>query len=368
MFRLVLVCLFVVTSAACPPKSLISPCGCRQSKMLDSLPDIVCDAKKASLRNLIQNLSSNQTVVNFGQLLWSQGETIELGDFFFGNLTFEDVNLGTSEAFSYISKVHDQAFAGPISDKIKRLQIRSYELKNDDSLYRSLRVLKNLEHLTIEGRYLQYIPSYAFSSKDGQVVFPNLNTISFNAGLYETLIFVTKIYDHAFYNLPSLTEINLNQQDVDYVGDFAFGLREKSNTTLVINLSRQWNTNLTSESFSLNAFETNRPVELDLRGDFNIEYLPERIFRPFLEADDRNKIHLNSPVECECEMYWIYRNKDDYVGQFESWSFDDDTHKGRIFQIFCKNLDDDLWNANDEDFASCIQNSQSSSRIISDEL
>ena len=355
-----LICLVnVVTGVSdCPPKDIIKPCVCRQSKMLNSLPDIICDYVDIEISSLIGLLSEyyKGAVTNFGQLQYTNEIKQELKKFSFRNITFEEIHLGTNENLCFISHVSPKAFFGPISGLVKTLKIRSYELGNDDDLYNSIKVLNNLEYVTIEGRYLQYIPSYAFSSIDGGCLFPKLKKIDFNGGVYETLIFLKKIHHHAFYNLPSLIEINFHQQDVQFVGDYAFACPTPSNTTLTINLGYQWNEMFTSSSFSENSLvDINRPVELILNNDLYITHLPETIFLPFLESDQRNRIHLGMTVNCVCNMHWLYLRQNKLKEQFISWNFDNDLQPGN-FTVHCKETQNDLWLMVEDRFKSCKTN------------
>lgn len=155
-------------SNICPEESLISGCTCRQNRMLGSLPELSCKEKDTNLANLIKRLNSQADghILEFESLYLENGVKVELGAHFFGNVTFRQLLIGTPTQFSYVSRIDPKAFYGPISSQVEHFAIRSYELANDIDLYSAITVLKNLEYLAIEGRYLQKV---------------NFNVCSFNS-------------------------------------------------------------------------------------------------------------------------------------------------------------------------------------------
>ena len=344
----------------CPDDSVELPgCKCRQTRDLNSLPELICDAKDVNVEWIIQTLNnySNGEIYPFESLQWENGVPVKLEENFFGNVTFRKLQIGTPLHYSFVVHLNPKAFLGPIRDEIIWLGIRSYELTNDNDLYKAIAILPNLEYLAVEGRYLTTVPSNAFNkdcTKD-MCKLSKLKKINFTEGIYESFIFVTKLEREAFYNLPSVEEINLKPQDVMFIGDNAFSSPVAINKKLRIDLSLQWNRKFTPQSFSrFSLSDFNRQVELDLYGNPYISYLPEEVFRPFLEENPNNSIRLGMKMNCSCDMYWLYSNKQKYEKHFVPWTdIENEDDDNNIHTIQCQE-DKDLWQMNEADFEKCI--------------
>lgn len=205
---------------------------------------------------------------------------------------------------------------------------------------------------------MQKVPANAFTpiadcySMDGCGL-TKLKKINFTEGLFETFIHMTRIEQFAFANLPALEEINLSQQDVYYIGDYAFSSTVPTNNRLKIDLSLQWNRNLKPESFSQYSLsDINRPVELILYGDQFISYLPEEVFRPFLDAHPDNLIRLGMRMNCSCEMQWLWSEREKYEKHFPSWTYLDKVGYTKEHIFDCQD-DLELWQLKEDNFVHC---------------
>lgn len=346
----------------CPDDSLISGCVCRQTREVGSLPDLLCKEKGVYVDQVIQNLNkhSNGEILKFGKLYWESDVKVPITDNFFGNVTFRKVMIGTPLKFTYVTYLSPKAFVGPIMKELEWFAIRSYEMRNQDHLYKAIRSLPNLKYVAIEGRYLVSVPTRAFQplckgSDSKYCLNTHLRRINFTEGLHETFIFLTRIEENAFQGLPNLKEVSMKQHDVHFIADYAFACDKPISKKLKIDLSLQWSREFNTDSFSPKALMgTNRPTELILFGNPHISHLPEVVFGPFFEENDRqNTLKLGQKMSCSCEMYWLYSQPERYKPQFIEWKFTaKKDNKEQHYLVMCQD-DTDLWDLEPSTFNNC---------------
>lgn len=362
-------CLSLTSATTCPEESVLKEtgCSCIQNRRLDSLPELRCTSENLAngtdLGELMKRLNdaAKGQVQHFESLHWEGGKKVEIKEGFFGKLiTFRQLLLGTPERFCFVSRVHPKAFSS-MTDHLVHFAIRSLELTNDADLYSAIQTLKKLEYLTVEGRYLTTVPANAFTpivnclSVEGCGL-RSLKRVNFSEGWYETIIHVTRLEQFAFANLPALEEINLKQQDVYYIGDYAFasGSGLPTSERLKIDLSLQWNEKFNSSSFAPFCLaDINRPVELDLFGNPFIDHLPEAVFKPFFEADTGNVVRLGMTMKCNCTMKWLWERPEVYKKHFIPWVWTDKSgDDGREHTVQCSD-EEELWDLDGVVFENC---------------
>lgn len=124
------------------------------------------------------------------------------------------------------------------------------------------------------------------------------------------------IGSYAFYYLSNLKSIDLSLNSIVKIYRNAFSLRWQSNEILEINLAGN---SLTDSSIEPAAFsEAQRPVHVILGqgilGNPNLQHLDERVFRPFLKENSKNRIKLYSSqnnrgenrISCDCQSRWLF--------------------------------------------------------------
>lgn len=133
--------------------------------------------------------------------------------------------------------------------------------------------------------------------------------------LYISSRSLTQISSYAFYYLHNLRHIKIYSDLVGLqrISAHAFDINQPSNHQLTIDLRLN---QLTVSSFELDAFSAvGRPVRLQLSHN-NLSTVPRSIFEQFLTVNSANEIHLaDNPLDCDCAMFWILKDRSSYVNQ-----------------------------------------------------
>ena len=153
----------------------------------------------------------------------------------------------------------------------------------------------------------------------------NLKQILFRG--FSSTAKIQSIQDYAFYNCELILEIDLMQNQINFIGKNSFKIKNKSHNKLIINLCEN---NLTGESFTENLLSHfQRPVVLFLLWN-QIKYLKENVFQPFFDANQRNRIlltknyftlndHKNSWLQhdekylSKIQFLWFYTNNNQLI-------------------------------------------------------
>lgn len=124
---------------------------------------------------------------------------------------------------------------------------------------------------------------------------------------------ITSIGTDAFADLSKLNRLQLTQNRIRQIKAFAFRTNYQSNVTLVIDLTENL---LETSSFEINSLVgSKRPLKINFGlGGCNpkLKHLPENIFRPFLDENERNVVDVGRmcfSIICDCSMAWILDEK-----------------------------------------------------------
>lgn len=224
---------------------------------------------------------------------------------------FSGILLGTifirGNNFTYIDR---DAFQGT-ENSVQSLYIYRTKLTNFAPKYNffaAIKTLSNLNKLTIASNFLAKIPDRAFA---------NENPLKTNLQELKEIVItngsILSIGTDAFADLSKLTRLQLTQNQISQIKPFAFRTNYHSNVTLVIDLTEN---QLEATSFEINALVgSKRPIKIyfGLGGcNSKLKHLPENIFRPFLDQNERNVIDVGRmcfSLVCDCSMAWILEEK-----------------------------------------------------------
>jgi hypothetical protein len=328
------------------------------------MPTLFCNlTEEQDLKPVIDRINSNSvdgSEQRFYKLILINGNHYRLTDSYFGNVSFENIYLGTDANFVKIKFISCNAFKG-IAHRIRNFIVRSDYLKNDIELFGAITSMTNLETLGLESRF-SILPRNAFKTPKScypliDCVQRKLRSIRFRIGVNSSLIFLEEIESNVFYDLPNLQLINLHSQDIYYVYKNAFAFRDNSDKVLQIAFISGWNKNFKGEGFEIGAFENiKRPVILNFTDNHMMKHLDEAVFRPFLDADERNQILIDTPLVCDCKMYWLFKDRNKYQNRFIRFIYLDNAPKILFsYTLMCVARTKDFWSRTEDDFKACHQ-------------
>ncbi len=178
-------------------------------------------------------------------------------------------------------------------------------------LFDAFNTLTNARRIALNRNRLRAVPTVAFGKRAGQDF--RLEELNFNAFSSRSGA-IRRIGNFAFYYLNRLTHLYLSHQRISHLPANAFDFERPSNATLYIYLG---NNRLNATSFEKGLFlNAKRPIHLELYWNPELGYLDEAVFGPFLAANRANRVSLqDSPLTCDCNSYWMVRDRAKYAGQ-----------------------------------------------------
>ena len=210
-----------------------------------------------------------------------------------------------------------------------------------NEFFDALSSLVNVREMYLELNNLLVIPNMAFRNMtNGQLLrLEKLRIISRK---------LTQISSYAFYELPYLRWIKIHSSvGLKRISAHSFDISQPSNHRLTIDLRSN---QLTVGSFELDAFhQVRRPIHLELSHN-NLTTIPREMFERFLSLDQQNEIQLaDNPLECDCSMHWIIKDRPIYINQ--------------VLNAICDDFAE-VWRLDDNAFRKCIQDMQYMPRLI----
>ena len=185
-----------------------------------------------------------------------------------------------------------------------------------NEVFDALSTLVNVREMHLELNNLRMIPSVAFrdlAMQNAKIRLERLRIISRS---------LTQISSYAFFELHSLRSIKVHSiAGLQRISSHAFDIAQPSNHALIIDLRSN---QLAVGSFELDAFkDVGRPIHLQLSHN-NLSTIPRDVFERFLSVDQQNKMQLaDNPLDCDCSMFWILKDRSVYINQVLSALCDD---------------------------------------------
>lgn len=211
-----------------------------------------------------------------------------------------------------------------------------------NELFDSLSTLVNVRDMHLELNNLRMIPSYSFrvpSEQHGRMRLERLRIISRS---------LAQISSYAFADLHSIRSIKIHSLiGLQRIAAHAFDIAQPSNWSVIIDLRSN---QLTVNSFELDSFQhVGRPIHLQL-SDNNLTTISRDVFERFLDTDLSNKMQLaDNPLECDCTMFWIMKNRSIYVNQ--------------VLSALCEGFAE-LWKLDENAFRKCAHDPEYMPRLI----
>ena len=278
----------------CPPKEMLSPCTCKDD-------DIKCEGNiELDLANIFQKMSQSETrIQKHFKRFYAMNKIIkELPENTFKDFTFDVIYFDTCHN---LAKIHENAF-GQTNLVTKSITFwRSPKLSSpDNSIFNLVSKFINAEYMVLSWLNISEVPAHAFKPINGlqdKLKYLEIRGPSF-----------TKIDDNAFYSLNNLTELRIWDTKNQLISKNVFAFERKSDEVLTIRLTNC--TFMKNFNFEQDAFlNLKRPANLIINGNGN-PYLEEKVFLPFLLADERNVLTTDQLLDCnDCRNVWLKKYK-----------------------------------------------------------
>lgn len=337
-----------IMTTRCPPEKALRPCKCHHHERItcnESFTYSIGHVFKAigpSLRYEDRLYLEPYTIGPlYKELILSNRHMVEMDNNQFHTVRFEKITLVDMIS---LERIRIAAFNGTINE------LQSFTIKGDNrltlrfvnELFDSLSTLVNVRDMHLELNNLRMIPSYSFrvpSEQHGRMRLERLRIISRS---------LVQISSYAFADLHSIRSIKIHSlTGLQRIAAHAFDIAQPSNRSVIIDLRSN---QLTVNSFELDSFQhVGRPIHLQL-SDNNLTTISRDVFERFLDTDLSNKMQLaDNPLECDCTMFWIMKNRSIYVNQ--------------VLSALCEGFAE-LWKLDENAFRKCAHDPEYMPRLI----
>jgi hypothetical protein len=283
------------TNGLCPKPEVLKPCLCERNSIL-------CAGELLNLKqiftNISQSLAENEKHFHLFDLKYTT--ITELEENTFSDITFDYIQIANS---TNLKLIHTNAFNSSNSF-IHDLAVFNSPIVNsppNHDIFHLIRSMINLRNIQLDGTQITEIPSNAFQPLEGSE--SQVQTIMFNKSP------IKKIGNYSFYGLKNLTLLGFDGTSLEFISSNAFHFENQTNELLIIYLDNT--KSLNGSSFDINSLSSfKRPTTIYMGNSPNIKFLDEKIFRPFFEADQRNKIVFFEYllIDCDdCRSHWIVK-------------------------------------------------------------
>ncbi len=295
----------VNTNGLCPNPEVLKPCLCKNNYILCAGNQTL--NLKQIFKNVSQSLAENEK--NFNLFDLNNTAITELEENTFSDITFNYVQIMNAKNLKLI---HTNAFKSSNSF-IHDFGVFNSPIVNsppNHDIFHLMRSMINLRDIQLDGTQITEIPMNAFKPLEGSE--SQLQAISFFKSP------IKKIGNDSFYGLKNLTLLSFDRTSLEFISSNAFHFENHTNELLTIYLFDI--KSLNGSSFDINSLSSlKRPTTIYMGNNPNIKFLDEKVFRPFFEADHRNKILLfkNFLIDCDdCRSHWIV-NETNYLKRFD---------------------------------------------------
>jgi hypothetical protein len=301
----------------CPAPEILNPCKCDAKGISCGGNDVI------NLKNIFKSIDQklNESEKHFKKFYLNNTAITEIEENTLYDITFDEILIINA---TKLKLIHTNAF------NATNLVTKKFSVNYDDwkviphfipltnsppthDIFHMLSSIISLEELDLCYTNITKIPSNAFHSKNGAQ--NKLTSILFANSS------IAGIGDNAFYSLNNLNYLLFTGTKIDSIPKKAFNFEKESKKKLSLGL--QW-TKLNSTSFELGSLENlKRPTDLFLGDNPKQTYFDEHIFRPFLDANDQNRILIDithlTYFDCnDCRSYWL-KKESKYYNRTNSW-------------------------------------------------
>lgn len=339
---------FVGKQTRCPSdETLLFPCTCESGELPRTVPNglygwsygisntfgsiarVTCDNANMTsdqLKKVFENVSRSDHEPKHFDVL-SLERTANLTTM--PSNVFSDISITAlwMDDVTNLKSIHPKAFVSEGSDSSARsLQVLDIKTANFTTaspnevadLFQAFSSLTNIRFLRLSECGIPFIPAHAFVPDNKDKLLYNLKYLSLSFDRRHHKSGIKFVGSYAFSGAPNLVELGLGRNFIEEFESFAFAFNETSNNQLSIEIGG----NPFNDSYGLkaNAFShVKRPVRIsfevdsfagsDTANDPSLDFMPENVFRPFIEENAENYFEVNYynvDIWCDCGSKWMF--------------------------------------------------------------
>jgi Leucine-rich repeat (LRR) protein len=263
--------------------------------------------QKFNLKQIFKAIDSNlaENEKHFKSFVLANTSITELEENTFYDITFDGILIFWNKDLRLINTKSFGA-TGKVTKKLE-ISFSPIEHKSPDyDFFEFLSSLTNIKEITCKQLNISEIPSEAFRSQNVLNELTHLSLASSG---------IKHLGGMAFYESNNLELLDLSNNPIETIPYMAFQMKNPSNKRLEIDLDFMDILNgLGFKDSSLSYIR--RPTILSIVGNLGFTYLNESVFKPFLESNPENRIHIKNSlsfvensIDCnDCKNYWIKKD------------------------------------------------------------
>jgi len=324
------------TEGACPDPTILFPCTCVHGKPwltevsglystsssrydgYGNLTGLTCDDDSITGKGLFNIFRQLTPGTHFDSITIRSSNITHLPQNVFSDSSITTVWFDRVPNLRFI---HPGAFAsGGASIQILEIDGANFSAAKESEVgqfFMALSSLVNLRNLRLSSCGIPFVPNSGFVPRYGQR-FHNLRylSISFDRRVHSSGL--SRIGSYAFSGAPKLKEIGLGKNFISKFESFSFGFNETRQQQLRVYIGL--NPFNDSTGLEPNAFSGSRgPLWIkydidsfaasDPANDPQFHFLPENVFRPFLDEHQKNALvvdYFNVEIWCDGGSKWMF--------------------------------------------------------------
>lgn len=258
-------------------------------------------------------------------------DSVNITSDFFGRYTFSRIVIRNSSVSSLIKATSgpegkSPTITFPLTEELvfENVTFTTKAMTHGNDVYHFASLFPNLKSFVVKSSNLNSLPTNAFIDCSSKL---ELISLAGNQ--------ISAIGERIFFNLPSLSFVDLSHNHIGRIGEYAFAFGGDSGCSNLLQILLYAN-DLKGESFDYSSLVISRPATLHLGGN-NITFLRKEVFHPLMSTSFVTIILGDSnPISCsDCRNSWLREFKGRMKGtgaQMYSLVDEDDGTVRKVFK------------------------------------